>query len=573
MPAYRLLEVSRLGAAAAAGGDAARRARAGARAARAGVRDGCRRAALPPGHGRRRAGRGQVAPGGGARRAGRVARRGSSAARCLSYGEGITFWAIGEIVRELAGIRDEHSAAEARALHRGARRRACRTGASSRRDRAAARARRRRRDRRRRRRGRSGSSSSRQPRERPLLVLVDDIHWAEPTLLDLLAGLPAAIERRADPAALPGAAGAARAPPGVARSRCASSRSASRRRRRAAREPARRGAGGRARAAREGLGGQPALRRGARGDARRRGRAAPRGRRLQRSRASSTRSRCRRACNALLGARLDRLDAEARDALERGAIEGELFHRGAVVELSPDESRAVGAGRLEALTRQGPRPPGRGELRRRGRLPLQAHPRPRRRLPGDREEAPRGAPRAVRRLARARSPASASAEYEEILGYHLEQSYRYRAELGPVDDEAQALGERAAGASRSGADGGRRRADVDAASGLLGRAAALLPGRILPARDRRGPRRGADGRRTQCRGRRAHSTSSTAQPASTPLAHSPRCAGGDRAPVDVDGRRARSLPPPGAGGDRAVRGARRRAGAAPRLLALVPHVA
>ena len=38
--------------------------------------------------------------------------------------------------------------------------------------------------------------------------------------------------------------------------------------------------------------------------------------------------------NALLGARLDRLQAGERDALERGAIEGELFHRGAVVELS-----------------------------------------------------------------------------------------------------------------------------------------------------------------------------------------------------------------------------------------------
>ena len=36
-------------------------------------------------------------------------------------------------------------------------------------------------------------------------------------------------------------------------------------------------------------------------------------------------------------------------------------------------------------------------------------------------------------------------EYEEILGYHLEQAYRYRTELGPRDDEIQVLGERAAG--------------------------------------------------------------------------------------------------------------------------------
>ena len=32
------------------------------------------------------------------------------------------------------------------------------------------------------------------------------------------------------------------------------------------------------------------------------------------------------------------------------------------------------------------------------------------------------------------------AEYEEILGYHLEQSYLYRAELGPIDDAGQRLG-------------------------------------------------------------------------------------------------------------------------------------
>ena len=35
-------------------------------------------------------------------------------------------------------------------------------------------------------------------------------------------------------------------------------------------------------------------------------------------------------------------------------------------------------------------------------------------------------------------------EYQEILGYHFEQAYRYRAELGPVDDDARALAARAA---------------------------------------------------------------------------------------------------------------------------------
>ena len=40
----------------------------------------------------------------------------------------------------------------------------------------------------------------------------------------------------------------------------------------------------------------------------------------------------------LLGARLDRLDRAERDAAERGAIEGQLFHRSAVEALSEDVS-------------------------------------------------------------------------------------------------------------------------------------------------------------------------------------------------------------------------------------------
>ena len=34
---------------------------------------------------------------------------------CLSYGEGITFWPVAQVVRALAGIRDEDSIEEARA--------------------------------------------------------------------------------------------------------------------------------------------------------------------------------------------------------------------------------------------------------------------------------------------------------------------------------------------------------------------------------------------------------------------------------------------------------------------------
>jgi len=72
-------------------------------------------------------------------------------------------------------------------------------------------------------------------------------------------------------------------------------------------------------------------------------------------------------------------------------------------------------------------------------------------------------------------------EYEEILGYHLEQSFRYRAELGPEDDQGRRLG---AEASRHLSSAGHRalaRSDMPAAANLLQRAAALL-GEEDPAR-------------------------------------------------------------------------------------------
>jgi tetratricopeptide (TPR) repeat protein len=66
-------------------------------------------------------------------------------------------------------------------------------------------------------------------------------------------------------------------------------------------------------------------------------------------------------------------------------------------------------------------------------------------------------------------------EYEEILGYHLEQAYRYKVELGPLDAGAVRL---AAAAGERLAAAGRRaylRGDMPAAAGLLRRACDLLP--------------------------------------------------------------------------------------------------
>ena len=65
-------------------------------------------------------------------------------------------------------------------------------------------------------------------------------------------------------------------------------------------------------------------------------------------------------------------------------------------------------------------------------------------------------------------------EYEEILGYHLEQAYRYLFQLGPIDDHARTIGERAA--AKLAATGRRafERGDMAAAANLLERATSLL---------------------------------------------------------------------------------------------------
>ncbi|MBI3750547.1 MAG: AAA family ATPase [Chloroflexi bacterium] len=64
-------------------------------------------------------------------------------------------------------------------------------------------------------------------------------------------------------------------------------------------------------------------------------------------------------------------------------------------------------------------------------------------------------------------------EFEEILGYHLEQAYRYRTEIGVIDDHARDVADRAA--AKLG-NAGRRaldRSDLSAATSLLARAIAL----------------------------------------------------------------------------------------------------
>jgi predicted ATPase/class 3 adenylate cyclase len=74
-------------------------------------------------------------------------------------------------------------------------------------------------------------------------------------------------------------------------------------------------------------------------------------------------------------------------------------------------------------------------------------------------------------------------EFEEILGYHLEQAHRYLSELGPLDEQGTAIGADAAQRLTHAAKRAFARGDMHAAANLFRRAIALLgdddPKRLL----------------------------------------------------------------------------------------------
>ena len=178
--------------------------------------------------------------------------------------------------------------------------------------------------------------------------------------------------------------------------------------------------------------------------------------------------------HALLSARLDGLPAPERQVLERGAVEGKVFHRGAIAELAPDALRESVPIHLRTLARK--------ELLRPERADFVGDEAFRFRHLLIRDAAYGALPKETRAELHARFAdwltrvaGEHRAEYEEILGYHLEQAFRYRSELGPPNDETLRLGAAAAGHL---ATSGRRaldRGDVHAATKLLTGALELMP--------------------------------------------------------------------------------------------------
>jgi predicted ATPase len=177
---------------------------------------------------------------------------------------------------------------------------------------------------------------------------------------------------------------------------------------------------------------------------------------------------------ALLSARLDRLGEDERAVIERGSVEGKVFHRGAVSELSADALRASVWNHLQALVRK--------ELIRPDRTDLPGEDAFRFRHLLIRDAAYEAMPKELRAELHQRFAdwldqidTEHLPESDEIVGYHLEQAYRYREELAPVDDAARELGARAGERLGKAALRAMRRADVSATIGLAERALALLP--------------------------------------------------------------------------------------------------
>ena len=189
--------------------------------------------------------------------------------------------------------------------------------------------------------------------------------------------------------------------------------------------------------------------------------------------------------HALLAARLERLPEEERALLARVSVEGTVFHREVMRALAPEALVPLVDRSLTALVRK--------DVIRPDRASFADDDAFRFRHMLIRDAAYRSLPKETRAELHERFAGwlegvggSRVTEFEEILGYHLEQAHRCLAELGPLDADAEALGRR--GSERLEAVGRRAlaRGDLTAAVRLLERAVALVPadsarrGSLLP---------------------------------------------------------------------------------------------
>jgi DNA-binding SARP family transcriptional activator len=172
---------------------------------------------------------------------------------------------------------------------------------------------------------------------------------------------------------------------------------------------------------------------------------------------------------AVLAARIDRLEPDERAVLEHASVEGRSFHVGAVAELLGGPGEADIAPHLVGLVQKRLIRPDRGHL------------------PGEdafrfahvliREAAYHGVPKQSRaelheRLARWLE--AQPARQDETVGYHLGEAYFHHVQLGSVGEREKALAAAAAERLAAAANAALLRGDAPAGARFLERAESLL---------------------------------------------------------------------------------------------------
>ena len=176
--------------------------------------------------------------------------------------------------------------------------------------------------------------------------------------------------------------------------------------------------------------------------------------------------------SALVAARLDRLEAPERDLVGRASVVGKVFQRSAIAELLPPDRRPQLGARLMTLVRK--------EMVRPDRSGAAGDEAFRFRHILVRDAAYGSLPKEQRAELHAQFAAWLEGvsgdrlhEYQEVIAHHLEQAHDNRAELGLVDDLTRDLGRRAAAYLRTAGLRAAQRRDVTAAVSLLSRAVRL----------------------------------------------------------------------------------------------------
>jgi class 3 adenylate cyclase/tetratricopeptide (TPR) repeat protein/type II secretory pathway predicted ATPase ExeA len=171
----------------------------------------------------------------------------------------------------------------------------------------------------------------------------------------------------------------------------------------------------------------------------------------------------------LLAARLDRLDPGERAFIQRAALIGREFWTDAVVELLPEKARANAGRQLRALVRRGLIQPAKSTLM--GEEQVRFH------HILIRDVAYRSTPKVLRYELHERFAewlAAKHAGYEDFVGHHLDLAFRYRTELGHTDENTRPLALRAADRLSTAGRAALSRGDTTACIKHLRRSAELF---------------------------------------------------------------------------------------------------